>query len=69
MRKETELPIGKPSAFASLKHSIIACQKQLANYLNWRCRNLSPKCLLALLILFCALSGAYLLKVIVQAVH
>lgn len=48
---------------------VLIWQRQLADYLNTKCRNLSAKAMLALLTVFSVLTSAALLILIINAIH
>lgn len=53
-----------PSAWAELRQQALKLQYVISAWLNWRCRKLSAKALLVMLVAFCAICGAYLIWLI-----
>ncbi|MFC3562795.1 hypothetical protein [Pedobacter jamesrossensis] len=60
--KNRKLPL--PNALVELKGQLLKMQSRISAWLNWHCRNLSAKALLAMLIAFCTICSAYLLWLI-----
>ena len=64
MKQLTELKDTKQDAVVKLQENVLALQKRLATWLNWRCRKISPKARLFILIAFCAMSSVFFLLLI-----
>lgn len=69
MKKEISTDEEKFDVLSWVRQGVLAWQRQLSNYLNLRCRNLSAKAILAILITFTALVSAALLSLIINAFH
>lgn len=57
------------NVFLEVRGTVLIWQRQLADYLNTKCLNLSAKAMLALLIIFGVLAAAALLRLIINAIH
>lgn len=54
---------------ARLNEKILSVQKKLSIWLNWKCRHLSIRTMLTLLIAFLAICSSYFLSLIISAVN
>ncbi|WP_156166658.1 hypothetical protein [Pedobacter sp. BMA] len=69
MEKESNIKGSKSIGMSELNQKILSGQKRLANHLNLRCRKISSKGLLVMLITFTAMMSALLLKLIICAIQ
>jgi len=69
MEKESNIDGSKSTRMSGLNQKIFSGQKRLADHLNLKCRNISSKGLLIILIIFTALMSAILLKLIIGAIQ
>ncbi|MGN7988719.1 hypothetical protein ACTJKC_15325 [Pedobacter sp. 22226] len=53
---------------AHLNEKILSVQKNFSIWLNWKCRHLSMRAMLTLLIAFLAICSSYFLSLIISAV-
>lgn len=52
-----------------LNQKMLSCQKRVADHLNVKCRNISSKGLLTMLITFVAMVSTILLRLIISAIQ
>lgn len=69
MEQESNIKGNKSTVMSTLNQKMLSWQKRLAGYLNFKCRNISSKRLLAMLITFSALMSALLLKLVISAIQ
>ena len=68
MKKQTNTEKDGTVTFFKLSMRLLLIQRQLADYLNTKCRSLSSKAMLCLLITFSAAVSAYLLRLVINAI-
>ncbi|RZM22013.1 MAG: hypothetical protein EOO88_30735 [Pedobacter sp.] len=69
MKKESNSEENKSTVMFRLNQKMRFCQRGLADHLNVKCRNISSKTLLAMLVIFTALVSAILLRLIISAIQ
>lgn len=69
MEKQLIIKEDKIRVISSVHQKMLSGQKRLADHLNFKCRNISSKGLLAMLITFSALTSALILRLIIRAVY
>lgn len=69
MEKQSNSMENKLPVMVRFNQKMLFWQKRLADHLNFRCRNISSKRLLAMLIIFTALVSAILLVLIISAIQ
>ncbi|MGA9652164.1 hypothetical protein [Pedobacter sp.] len=69
MKEQIKAYTDKSTASDKLGQRLLLIQRQLADYLNIKCENFSAKTMLALLITFCTLISAYLVRLVINAIH
>lgn len=69
MEKETKTKRDQSTVISRVNQRILSWQKRLADHLNLKCRNISSKGLLAMLISFIVITAAVLLNLIICAIH
>ncbi|AZI24094.1 hypothetical protein EA772_01570 [Pedobacter sp. G11] len=69
MEKQSNIEGNKPTLVAGLRKKMLSRQRKLADHLNSKCREISLKVLLAMLISFTTLMSALLLKLIISAIY
>ena len=69
MKNQTNTKKDDPVAFFKLSMRLLLIQRQIVDYLNSKCRDLSTGKMLALLITFSTLVTAYLLRLVINAIH
>ncbi|RZJ75932.1 MAG: hypothetical protein EOO45_04030 [Flavobacterium sp.] len=68
MKKEVKTEINRDSIQDQVLKQIRDWQRSLADYLNLKCRHLSAKATLALLIIFSTLVSVALIRLIINAI-
>jgi len=68
MNKESNSEENKSTVTVRFNQKMLFWQKRLADHLNVKCRNISTKGLLAMLIIFTALVSAILLRLLISAI-
>ena len=69
MKKQINTNKEESTAFFKIRQGMLRWKRQLADYLNIVCQNLSPDSMMALFTLFSILVSAYLLKLIINAIY
>jgi len=65
--KNSKQPFLRP--WDELNQQALKLQSGISTWLNWQCRHLSAKTLLAILIAFCSICGTYLLWLILGKIN
>lgn len=69
MNREVKTKINRDSIQYQVRYKIREWQRSLADYLNLKCRHLSAKAVLALLIIFSSLVSLTLIRLIINAIY
>lgn len=69
MNREVKTKITRDNIHCQVRQKILAGQRLLADYLNLRCRHISTKAMLILLLIFIAMASIVLIRLIINAIN